>query len=204
MDTGDVALKRREALFLGFLGPSPLNSAQFHAGEMESEGSKGVPLFCGTYFPCMAHPSHRSAELYFELRGRRHIFTIEDMTGTHSVTSVSHLIPNAGQKLKSMLLKNPKAAATFPHESFDPRSHKSKENLSDFSSRGPTRDFRIKPEVVAPGEYIMSAKSDGNTNTHNCALEDQMGTSMATPFVASVGVQLQQYFRDGYYPQVLT
>jgi hypothetical protein len=36
----------------------------------------------------------------------------------------------------------------------------------DFSSRGPTADGRIKPDVVCPGHYIMSASSDGDTSTN--------------------------------------
>ena len=31
--------------------------------------------------------------------------------------------------------------------------------VSAFSSRGPTSDGRVKPDVVAPGERIMSANS---------------------------------------------
>lgn len=33
--------------------------------------------------------------------------------------------------------------------------------LSGFSSKGPTRDMRIKPDVVAAGEKITSAKALG-------------------------------------------
>jgi hypothetical protein len=36
----------------------------------------------------------------------------------------------------------------------------------DFSSRGPTADGRIKPDVVCPGHYIMSASSDGDASTN--------------------------------------
>jgi hypothetical protein len=33
------------------------------------------------------------------------------------------------------------------------------ENIADFSSRGPTQDGRIKPDIVAPGEFILCARS---------------------------------------------
>ncbi|AZR72129.1 peptidase S8 [Anoxybacter fermentans] len=46
-----------------------------------------------------------------------------------------------------------------------------------FSSRGPTADGRIKPDISAPGWYIMSAKA----NTTN-GYTEMSGTSMATPF----------------------
>lgn len=32
--------------------------------------------------------------------------------------------------------------------------------LAEFSSRGPTTDGRMKPDVVAPGMYIESARAD--------------------------------------------
>ncbi len=59
--------------------------------------------------------------------------------------------------------------------------------VSYFSSKGPTGDGRMKPDLVAPGERILSccstAKSNGNaTNTY---VEDT-GTSMAAPHVSGV------------------
>jgi serine protease AprX len=50
-----------------------------------------------------------------------------------------------------------------------------------FSSRGPTLDGRVKPDVVAPGALITSAAS-GTTNGYST----KNGTSMASPFVAGV------------------
>lgn len=51
--------------------------------------------------------------------------------------------------------------------------------LNSWSSRGPTADGRIKPDVCAPGYLIMAAKA-GTTNGY----VEYSGTSMATPFVA--------------------
>jgi serine protease AprX len=51
--------------------------------------------------------------------------------------------------------------------------------LTPFSSRGPTLDGRIKPDVCAPGHSIMAAKA-GTLNGYVA----YSGTSMATPFVA--------------------
>jgi len=53
--------------------------------------------------------------------------------------------------------------------------------ISDFSSRGPTADDRVKPDVVAPGEGTTSlTNNEGNSPQ----FETLSGTSMATPHVA--------------------
>jgi subtilisin family serine protease len=53
--------------------------------------------------------------------------------------------------------------------------------LASFSSRGPTTDNRIKPDIVAPGVSIYAA-SAGTA----CSDTSMSGTSMATPHIAGV------------------
>jgi len=68
-------------------------------------------------------------------------------------------------------------------------------SLSDFSSSGPALDGRIKPDIAAPGEGIMSA----NGGTQN-GYRSMSGTSMAAPATnGSVGL-CRSYLRKGYYP----
>lgn len=57
----------------------------------------------------------------------------------------------------------------------------SSDGLANYSSRGPTRDGRVKPDISAPGSKIRSCwnASDGDFRTIS-------GTSMATPHVAGV------------------
>lgn len=68
--------------------------------------------------------------------------------------------------------------------------------IAPFSSLGPTRDGRIKPDVVAPGVLIVSARSnatsrsDSNPDTFHRVLA---GTSMAAPHVAGVIALILQY-----------
>jgi len=59
-------------------------------------------------------------------------------------------------------------------------------DISRFSSRGPTADGRVKPDVVAPGEQITSTWNDGT-------FQERSGTSMATPHVSgTVALLLSQ------------
>ena len=68
--------------------------------------------------------------------------------------------------------------------------------LSSFSSVGPTRDGRIKPDVAAPGQYVGSTKSRLIAASNTTMERDQThiggysGTSMATPHVAGAAALL--------------
>ena len=61
-------------------------------------------------------------------------------------------------------------------------------DLSYFSSRGPTRDGRIKPDITAPGAWIASAMSSSAPAADYLTCPDGvhtllLGTSMAAPHV---------------------
>ncbi|MFO7638057.1 MAG: S8 family serine peptidase [bacterium] len=67
--------------------------------------------------------------------------------------------------------------------------------VADFSSRGPTRDLRIKPEVVAPGRYLTTVTGPGPRD-----YASRSGTSFAAPVVHGALVLVNQYLRDGWFP----
>ncbi|MBV9647924.1 MAG: S8 family serine peptidase, partial [Candidatus Eremiobacteraeota bacterium] len=66
--------------------------------------------------------------------------------------------------------------------------------VSYFSSKGPTGDGRMKPDLVAPGERIISCaagnkrNSTGSSATTTTAIDyvEDSGTSMAAPHVSGV------------------
>lgn len=71
-------------------------------------------------------------------------------------------------------------------------------SISSFSSYGPTADGRVKPEVTAPGCFIISAVSSNDNsgtqllaqsysgNSRDYRYGYMQGTSMSSPFVAGV------------------
>ncbi|CAJ37945.1 S8 family serine peptidase [Methanocella arvoryzae] len=60
------------------------------------------------------------------------------------------------------------------------------DNIASFSSRGPTKDGRVKPDVTAPGKDIVSTRAAGTNNQK--AIDNyylsMSGTSMACPMVS--------------------
>lgn len=83
------------------------------------------------------------------------------------------------------------------------------QSLAAFSSRGPCDDFRIKPDVVAPGTDIASTRSSlapisgfwgpyptPPAKPANPKYAFDGGTSMATPLVSGCAALIRQYYAD--------
>lgn len=74
------------------------------------------------------------------------------------------------------------------------------DGMAAFSSRGPTHDNRIKPDVVAPGTYILSTRSRATQSQGWKLSADPLymyegGTSMATPLVAGCAAAVRSFLR---------
>jgi serine protease AprX len=75
--------------------------------------------------------------------------------------------------------------------------------VAAFSSRGPTLDGRVKPDVVAPGTFILSTRSrfldlknfGYGQFGHSTLYAYGIGTSMATPLVAGALGAIREYLR---------
>ncbi len=81
---------------------------------------------------------------------------------------------------------------TVDTDSDDPNS------MASFSSRGPTVDGRIKPDVVAPGTWILSVRAaqapDGSFwGPFNADYAFMGGTSMATPLTAGAAALVREW-----------
>ncbi|CAG1004116.1 Serine protease AprX [Methanosarcinales archaeon] len=72
------------------------------------------------------------------------------------------------------------------------------DGLAAFSGRGPTDDGRIKPDVVAPGTFVLSLRSSAAVNglwgDYNAYYRYSGGTSMSTPIVAGIAALARQYY----------
>jgi hypothetical protein len=73
------------------------------------------------------------------------------------------------------------------------------DTLATFTLFGPTRDGRIKPDLVAPARVISGSREiDGDPSTCDAAWQD--GTSFAAPTAAAAAALVRQYYTDGFYP----
>lgn len=95
------------------------------------------------------------------------------------------------------------------------RNGPNENEVHDFSSRGPTADGRLKPDLLAPGNLWSASGCDGvglvlcGEPGETCPCRDDyhyrslMGTSMAAPTVAGSAALVRQYYMQGWYPRGL-
>ncbi len=74
----------------------------------------------------------------------------------------------------------------------------SRQEMAAFSSRGPTDDGRIKPDLAAPGTNIISTRSSvapgAGWGVYNTYYMYNGGTSMAAPLAAGAAALVREYY----------
>lgn len=117
-----------------------------------------------------------------------------------SVGASKNLVANGGIQRKQGDLMGGQAWPVEPLASDTLSSHAN--GLAPFSSRGPTNDGRIKPDIVAPGTNVLSNCSPikdaeklwGEYNKDYCW---SGGTSMSTPLTAGAATVTRQFIVEG-------
>lgn len=84
--------------------------------------------------------------------------------------------------------------------------------VTSFSANGPTADGRTKPDIIAPGSWILSATSNSNIDGEcdppfpprpdqkQGGLASMQGTSMATAVASGSAALVREYLEEGYWP----
>lgn len=78
-------------------------------------------------------------------------------------------------------------------------NNKTQQGMACFSSRGPAKDGRAKPDIVAPGTWIYSTESlydDSNDGERKSYYTYKFGTSMASPLTAGACADIIQFLKE--------
>ncbi|HET7433848.1 MAG TPA: S8 family serine peptidase [Thermoanaerobaculia bacterium] len=71
--------------------------------------------------------------------------------------------------------------------------------IASYTLFGPTRDGRIKPDLVGPS-MVTAGDIDVDENPNTCDVSRQQGTSWSSPSIAGAAALVRQYYTDGFYP----
>lgn len=104
--------------------------------------------------------------------------------------------PNAGTVSSPSTAKN--SVTVGNHQA---RYNGAPDNLMSGSSRGPTDDGRIKPDIIAPGGYVRSCRAQEAQDTAGSSWQstwylEYTGTSMATPNAAGASALIREYLLE--------
>ena len=90
-------------------------------------------------------------------------------------------------------------AAPFNADQAGSPQNGTQQGMAYFSSRGPAKDGRAKPDIAAPGTFIWSTESlyDSNNNGNRSSYYTTMfGTSMATPLTSGAAADAVQFLKE--------
>ena len=72
--------------------------------------------------------------------------------------------------------------------------------IANYSRIGPTRDGRIKPDLVAPAFVLAGDARVFTKDPSGCTATGANGTSWAAPTIAGAAALVRQYYTEGFYP----
>jgi subtilisin family serine protease len=110
--------------------------------------------------------------------------------GAGDYVATYSLSEEAGVELLNAMKAQPEGELTLDFGAFQSYSVKGDE-IAPFSSRGPSANNNIKPDVVAPGVNIRSTIAAYGAD-YTEAYQSMNGTSMAAPHVAGLSVLVRQ------------
>ena len=120
-----------------------------------------------------------------------------------SFTSVSNSVGSPATNKNGVSVgasSNDESSWNFQGVVNDGGTQYNRDSLAGFSSRGPTSDGRVKPDVCAVGWDIQTALHDVSlTEVDHCAVEPTSGTSFSCPLLGGTAVLIEEYFLDGWY-----
>jgi subtilisin family serine protease len=133
----------------------------------------------------------------------RYIDTVNNATISHTASAKNLLTVGASENYRPTYNKTYgdlfSAAGVFKNDKVAYPSYGTQQGMAYFSSRGPTKDGRAKPDICAPGTVVSSTESifdQTNNGIRKSYYVYMNGTSMATPLTSGACADILQYLHD--------
>ncbi|MEG1085162.1 MAG: S8 family serine peptidase [Anaerovoracaceae bacterium] len=141
------------------------------------------PHGCADTAPVTSSTVNSNLRAIFQLSYRRRLYTVglPDIQLALASIYVQDSLSRRSFKTKIPVIPYPGTSPLVLTVGSCDDNHK----IPDFSSRGPTLDGTIKPDLIAPGVNVSSLVAD------DCkGYVEQTGTSMSAPYVAGLAASL--------------
>ena len=133
----------------------------------------------------------------------RKIDTVNNATISHTASAKNLLTVGASENYRPSYNKTYgdlfSAEGVFKNDKVASPAYNNQQGMAYFSSRGPTKDGRAKPDICAPGTVVSSTESifdQTNDGTRKSYYVYMNGTSMATPLTSGACADILQYLHE--------
>ncbi|HET8773705.1 MAG TPA: S8 family serine peptidase [Thermoanaerobaculia bacterium] len=128
-------------------------------------------------------------------------YDVDAFVWSHPDSLVLFNTGNLGQKIATPAssLSAPGSAKNTLQVGGTRSASRADDTLAEFTLFGPTRDGRIKPDLVAAAR-VTGANWDFDHNPNTCDAGLDLGTSWSSPTMAGAAALVRQYYVDGFYP----